>query len=623
VSLLLLFQSAAEEVNDAQPRVTLGGVHRRVENGFITIGSSLLLATLAATAAFRNDTSSYIERRPDNTVLMAERGVNPAAPVDVKPFANPPINTIRAPRANTILLPGRGVNAQAPVAPADALPSGGRAPTLQVQRKLNLNDTTVRNLNTGTLGFQSIASAMCEWPRNVEPKRLLSDTSAGMPEALRTLVAAPPFFSTPFSSVQLPRFTPAEVRSGLNASLSPNATRVIGQASFPPNVEPRRLVRADQQSGLSASLSPNATLVVGQESFPQNVEPNRLLSETSAGMPEPLRTASAVVLPFINQFGSVPEPKRGNPVSQGQGLNTSLSPNATRVIGQASFPQNVEPKRLAKADQQSGLNASLSPNATRAIGQATPHLLVEPRRALTDTSQSPSRLLLDIAQAVVLPFRSNAALSVSTLRNLVATEQGTPRLLLDVQSVVLPFRVEAVQQPRRIALLSETSYGTPKALFADVSVLPTLQNQFTSAPQYWQVYFDSDLGLPNTLRANAEPLPIGLNAPFYSVQRRVIPNDTTVTGLNNWTLAAQSTVSMSFYHPLDTAGVLTGGASVALNSCLTLSSGFPGTGDYPVVGQGIIRTGALGGTAKLQFRAEVAGVITAKEGMTLIVEKVA
>jgi hypothetical protein len=188
--------------------------------------------------------------------------------------------------------------------------------------------------------------------------------------------------------------------------------------------------------------------------------------------------------------------------------------------------------------------------------------------------------------------------------------------------VVLPFRVESVQQPRRLALLSETSYGTPKALIPDVAVPPILQNQFTGAPQYRQVYFDSDQGLPKALRANVDPLPIGLNPPFYSVQRRVIPNDTTISGRNTWTLAAPANVSMSFYHPLDNAGVLTGGSSVTFGACLTLSSGFPGTDVYPVSGTGYLTTGDSGGTVTLQFRAEVAGVVTAKSGMTLIIDKV-
>jgi hypothetical protein len=89
------------------------------------------------------------------------------------------------------------------------------------------------------------------------------------------------------------------------------------------------------------------------------------------------------------------------------------------------------------------------------------------------------------------------------------------------------------------------------------------------------------------------------------------------------TVTAESVfVSLSFYHPLDNTGGLTGGSSVAIGSCQTLSSGFPGTDVYPVAGTAYLTTGNSGGTAKLQVRAEVAAVVTAKAGMTLIIEKV-
>lgn len=53
-----------------------------------------------------------------------------------------------------------------------------------------------------------------------------------------------------------------------------------------------------------------------------------------------------------------------------------------------------------------------------------------------------------------------------------------------------------------------------------------------------------------------------------------------------------------------------------------MTSGLPGTGIYPVSGFGMLRTGANTGTAQLRFRSETTAVITAKAGMTLVVEKV-
>lgn len=384
MSLLLLFNGAAEEA--PSPRVVIGpGQGRQHQNGLITLGSSLLLTALAtASMPFVNDTASYaasLQRPHQNVILMGARAVNPETPVV-----------------------------------ESAIPVGGRTPFLSVERKFNLNDTTTRNLSTGTLDFHAIASAQCEWPRNVEPRRGLTDTSSGMPQALRAVAAVvPPFIPAQTLAVQpLPQIGLAACQAGLNASLDSNATRIIGQAA--PTIAPQ-------------------------------IRP--INDDTSAGIPQALLPVSDALPP--------------------------------------------------------GLNA---------------------------------------------PFYS------VQLRNINA----------------------------------DTSAGVPFA--------------FLPVP---------------------DPLPVGDRSPFYAVQYRSIPNDTTVRNLNTSTLAAPPAVdvSMSFYHPLDSAGALSGGSSVEAEVCLTVSSGFPGTDVYPVVGQGLLRTGAQGGTAKLQFRAEVAGVVTAKEGMTLIVEKVA
>lgn len=79
---------------------------------------------------------------------------------------------------------------------------------------------------------------------------------------------------------------------------------------------------------------------------------------------------------------------------------------------------------------------------------------------------------------------------------------------------------------------------------------------------------------------------------------------------------------MSFYHQSGTGTVQTGGSSIESDVSLSVSSGFPGTDSYPVVGQGTLVTGASAGTATLRLRAEVADIVTAKEGMMLIVERV-
>ncbi len=82
-------------------------------------------------------------------------------------------------------------------------------------------------------------------------------------------------------------------------------------------------------------------------------------------------------------------------------------------------------------------------------------------------------------------------------------------------------------------------------------------------------------------------------------------------------------VSVQFFHQLANGGTLSGGHSIADDASVGVSSGLPGTGNYPVTVLGLLRAGASAGTAQLRFRAEVAAVITCRAGFTLVVEKIA
>ena len=84
---------------------------------------------------------------------------------------------------------------------------------------------------------------------------------------------------------------------------------------------------------------------------------------------------------------------------------------------------------------------------------------------------------------------------------------------------------------------------------------------------------------------------------------------------------AEADVCLMFSHPADSSGGMTGGSSVETGACQTVSSGFPGTDAYAVVGHGVLRAGSVAGTAQLKMRAEVAAVVTAKSGMRLIVRR--
>lgn len=87
--------------------------------------------------------------------------------------------------------------------------------------------------------------------------------------------------------------------------------------------------------------------------------------------------------------------------------------------------------------------------------------------------------------------------------------------------------------------------------------------------------------------------------------------------------SAVTAINVLFFHQLANAGTLSGGHSIADDASVGVSSGMPGTSTYPVIGHGLLVTGANAGTAQLRFRSETTAVTTAKAGLTLVVEKLA
>lgn len=83
------------------------------------------------------------------------------------------------------------------------------------------------------------------------------------------------------------------------------------------------------------------------------------------------------------------------------------------------------------------------------------------------------------------------------------------------------------------------------------------------------------------------------------------------------------TVSVLFFHQLANTGTLSGGHSIADDASVGVSSGLPGTSNYPVTGHGLLISTTNAGTAQLRFRSETTAVITARAGLTLVVEKIA
>lgn len=87
--------------------------------------------------------------------------------------------------------------------------------------------------------------------------------------------------------------------------------------------------------------------------------------------------------------------------------------------------------------------------------------------------------------------------------------------------------------------------------------------------------------------------------------------------------SAVTAIDIQFFHQLANTGTQSGGHSIADDASVGVSSGLPGTSNYPVTGHGLLVTGGNGGTAQLRFRSETNAVINCRAGFTLVVEKIA
>jgi hypothetical protein len=98
---------------------------------------------------------------------------------------------------------------------------------------------------------------------------------------------------------------------------------------------------------------------------------------------------------------------------------------------------------------------------------------------------------------------------------------------------------------------------------------------------------------------------------------------TTGVGFAIDTSVAVTNVALTFSHQLATAGTISGGSSIADAVASGVSSGVPTANTLvPINGRGVLVTGASAGSAQLQLRAEVAGVVTVRAGTVLVIRKV-
>jgi len=98
---------------------------------------------------------------------------------------------------------------------------------------------------------------------------------------------------------------------------------------------------------------------------------------------------------------------------------------------------------------------------------------------------------------------------------------------------------------------------------------------------------------------------------------------TTGCGFQLDVSSAVTEITREFYHQLADTGTQSGNHSIADDAWVAVSSGMPGRNTYPVIIEGMLRTGANTGTAQMRFRSETIAVMIATAGMTLVDEKVA
>lgn len=132
--------------------------------------------------------------------------------------------------------------------------------------------------------------------------------------------------------------------------------------------------------------------------------------------------------------------------------------------------------------------------------------------------------------------------------------------------------------------------------------------------------------------ANVTPVSLGVSFNYlanstytFDIYAMVAPGAaTTGCGFMVDTSTAVTYVGTHVTHQLAATGTLSGASSIG-DMAATLSgvsSGMPATASYPVLGGGLLITGANTGTATFYFRSETTAVTTCKSGSVILVVKV-
>lgn len=113
---------------------------------------------------------------------------------------------------------------------------------------------------------------------------------------------------------------------------------------------------------------------------------------------------------------------------------------------------------------------------------------------------------------------------------------------------------------------------------------------------------------------------------FYIIDMYMLASSAATTTGYGFALdvsTAVTSIGIHFTHVLANTGTLTGGSCLADNTATGVSSGVPAISvSNPVMGHGILITGANAGTATFMFRPEVAASATCKAGSIITVMKI-
>lgn len=144
--------------------------------------------------------------------------------------------------------------------------------------------------------------------------------------------------------------------------------------------------------------------------------------------------------------------------------------------------------------------------------------------------------------------------------------------------------------------------------------------------------FESKLVLASDVATGANTTPVSLTGMSFAYEANsayvidmymMVQSGAATTG-HGFQLdvtTAGNQIALSFYNQLANTGTLTGGSSTADDASLGVSSGTPTTAMVPVMGQGLLITGANPGTAQFRFRSETTTVTTCKAGSMIRILK--